>query len=394
MGVTVVRTALTASTAVTRARASVVIVAPIAETSAALLAAATSVVVAGASVTVIVPAANLNYILLASAAYLDTSGRFQFFPEEIFVADASFRSTQKALTDTFAPTDYIASIDTQLAYTDSVALPDFVIRTLEYIRRFTDTIDFAHQVSFTFSRPLADNFALSDSAAKGFTKPLSSSFSLSDTAPTFLYQLAYTHSVSLQETFRTVFSKALVDSAGTADATQFNLGKHSADVFYVPDSISRDTSKALFDSFTHTDLVAKDAGKSLVDSFPLSDFAFRDTFKVFSDDFSHSDSLSRVVDKGVFDSLVLSDFSSRIIGRVINDGVAMNDSADLADNITYQAVKYINNLVFVADTSTRAWDTNKADSVSLVSSGILSSQNYCDLSYFAEDYVGISRTFS
>jgi hypothetical protein len=393
MGVTVVRTALTASTAVTRARASVVIVAPVAETSAALLAAATSVVVAGASVTVVVPAANLNYILLASAAYLDTSGRFQCFPEEVFVPDATFRVVGKTLTDTFGQTDY-AIKSSALAKNDSISTPDFVIRTLEYIRRFTDTIDFAHQVSFTFSRPLADNFALSDSAAKGFTKPLSSSFSLSDTAPTFLYQLAYTHSVSLQEVFRTVFSKALVDSAGTVDATQFNLGKRSVDVFYVPDSISRDTSKALFDSFTHTDLAAKDAGKSLVDSFPLSDFAVRNTLKGLSDSFSSSETLSRVVDMGMFDSFVLSDHSSLNIGRVINDGVAMNDSADLADNITYQAVKYINNLVFVADTSTRAWDTNKADSVSLVSSGILSSQNYCDLSYFAEDYVGLSRRFS
>jgi hypothetical protein len=393
MGVTVVRTALTASTAVTRARASVVIVAPVAETSAALLAAATSVVVAGASVTVVVPAANLNYILLASAAYLDTSGRFQYFPDEIFVPDATFRVVGKTLTDTFGQTDY-AIKSSALAKNDSISTPDFVIRTLEYIRRFTDTFGFTDRTSFTFARPLADSSTLSDAAAKGFTKPLSDSFSLSDTAPIFAYQLAYTDSVGLQDVSRKVFSKALVDSAGTSDVTQFNLGKRSVDVFYVPDSISRDTSKALFDSFTHTDSASKDAGKSLVDSFPLSDFAVRNTLKVLSDSFSSSETLSRVVDMGMFDSFVLSDFSSRIIGRVINDGVAMNDSADLADNITYQAVKYINNLVFVADTSTRAWDTNKADSVSLVSSGILSSQNYCDLSYFAEDYVGLSRRFS
>jgi hypothetical protein len=72
----------------------------------------------------------------------------------------------------------------------------------------------------------------------------------------------------------------------------------------------------------------------------------------------------------------------------------MNDTADLVDGVTYQTVKYITNVVFTSDTSTRAWDANKADSVSLASSGSLTSQSYCDLSYFAEDYVGESRTFS
>lgn len=321
MGVTVVRTALTASTAVTRARASVVIVAPIAETSAALLAAATSVVVAGASVTVVVPAANLNYILLASAAYLDTSGRFQYFPEEIFVADASFRSTQKALTDTFGSTDYIASIDTELAYTDSVSLPDYIIRTLEYIRNFTDTTTTVDALSYTFARPLANSFGLADSKSFAFSRPVSSSF-------------------------------------GSTDFATTHLTKGNFETLSVPDTSRWIVQKGLLDSFSHTDSNVKSVAKGLANSVATSE-TFRKT-----------------------------------IGRVITDGFAMNDTADLVDGVTYQTVKYITNIVFTSDTSTRAWNANKADSVSLTSSGSLTSQNYCDLSYFAEDYVGESRTFS
>jgi uncharacterized protein YuzB (UPF0349 family) len=66
----------------------------------------------------------------------------------------------------------------------------------------------------------------------------------------------------------------------------------------------------------------------------------------------------------------------------------------LADGITYQTVKYVNNLAFVSDAKVLSNSLAKTDTVSLVSYGILSSQNYCDMSYFAEDYVGLSRTFS
>jgi hypothetical protein len=321
MGVTVVNTALTASTAVTRARASVVIVAPVAETSAALLAAATSVVLAGASVTVVVPVNNLNYILLASAAYLDTSGRFQYFANEVFVSDASFRVAQKGLTDTFGQTDYITNVDTALGKTDIVSVPDFVIRTLEFIRRFTDTITPVEVLSYTFARPLADAFGTTDSKALNLSRPVASSFSNTDFATTHLTKVNF-ETLNLADTSRLL------------------------------------TQKGLADSFSHTD--------SNVKSFT----------------------------KGLAHSVVTSETFLKTIGRVITDGFAMNDTADLADGVTYQTVKYLTNVVFTSDTSTRAWNANKADSVSLTSSGSLTSQNYCDLSYFAEDYVGQSRTFS
>jgi hypothetical protein len=72
----------------------------------------------------------------------------------------------------------------------------------------------------------------------------------------------------------------------------------------------------------------------------------------------------------------------------------MSDTADLADGITYQTVKYINNLAFVSDAKVLSSSLGKTETVTLVSDGVLSSQSYCDMSYFATDYVGISRKFS
>lgn len=321
MGVTVVRTALTAETAVTRARASVVIVAPVAETSAALLAAATSVQIANAVVTAVVPVANLNYIFMASGAYLDTSGRFQYFPEEVFVTDATFRVVGKTLNDTFGQDDYIMSKSSDLAKHDEVSVPDFVIRTLEYIRTFTDTTEPVEALRYTFARPLATTFTTVDSKSFTFSRPL-------------------------------------------------------------------------FSSFSNIDFVTTALTKNNFESVPVLDASARIMLKHLSDSFGHTDVTTRSVSKALAHSAVTSDFSSKVIGRVITDGFAMNDSADLADGITYQTVKYVNNLAFVSDARALSFSLGKTDTISLVSAGLLTSQSYCDLSYFAEDYVGESRTFS
>jgi hypothetical protein len=120
----------------------------------------------------------------------------------------------------------------------------------------------------------------------------------------------------------------------------------------------------------------------------------RSTGKSLQDSFNQSDSNTKAFVKARADAFTFTELLSRSLTRTIQDGFAMNDSADLADGITYQTVKYVNNLAFVTDAKVLSSSLGKTDTVSLVSAGILTSQSYCDLSYFAEDYVGNSRTFS
>jgi hypothetical protein len=393
MGVTVVRTALTAETAVTRARASVVIVAPVAETSAALLAAASSVSIANAVVTAVVPVANLNYIFMASGAYLDTSGRFQYFPEEVFVTDATFRVVGKTLNDTFGSDDYIVSKSSDLAKHDEISVPDFIIRTLEYIRTFTDTTEPVEALSYTFARPLANTFGTTDAASFTAQKPLFSSFGSTDFTTTALTKANF-HSVAVPDTVLKSSTKSLSTSFSQTDAVSRNTGKALANTFTTTDATSYAFTRPLASSFGSTDFATTHLTKSNVDSFSFADSLTKVVNSRLTDTFSHVDSTVMSADKALAHFVTTTDVHNTIIGRVINDGFAMNDAADLADGITYQTVKYVTNVTFVNDSSSRAWNANKADSISLGSAGFLSSQNYCDLSYFAEDYVGVSRTFS
>ena len=393
MGVTVVRTALTAETAVTRARASVVIVAPVAETSAALLAAATSVSIASAVVTAVVPVANLNYIFMASGAYLDTSGRFQYFPDEVFVTDATFRVVGKTLNDTFGQDDYITAKDTSLAKTDEISVPDFIIRTLEYIRRFYDTTTPTEALSYTFSRPLANTFGTTDATSFTAQKPLFSSFGSTDFTTTALTKANF-HSVAVPDTVLKSSTKSLSTSFSQTDAVSRNTGKALANTFTTTDATSYAFARPLASSFGSTDFATTHLTKANVDSFSFTHNLAKVVNSRLTDTFSHVDSTVMSADKALAHSVTATDTHSKVIGRVINDGFAMNDFADLADGITYQTVKYVNNLAFVSDAKVLSSSLAKTDTVSLVSYGILSSQNYCDMSYFAEDYVGLSRTFS
>ena len=392
MGVTVVRTALTASTAVTRARASVFIVAPVAETSAALLAAASSVSIANAVVTAVVPVANLYYIFMATGAYLDTSGRFQYFPDEVFVTDATFRVVGKTLTDTFEQTDY-AIKSSELVKHDSISTPDFIIRTLEYIRRFYDTTTPTEALRYTLNRPLASAFGTTDATALASQKRLSSSFGSIDFTTTAVDKANF-DSVATSDGVLKVPNKGLSDSFSQTDAALRNTSKALANTLITTDTKSYAFTRPVASSFGSTDFATTHLTKVNADSFSFTHSLAKVVNSRLTDTFSHVDSTAMSADKALAHSVTATDTHSKVIGRVISDGFAMNDFADLADGITYQTVKYVNNLAFVSDAKVLSNSLAKTDTVSLVSYGILSSQNYCDMSYFAEDYVGLSRTFS
>lgn len=294
MGVTVVNVTLYASTTVTRA---------------------------GATVAATTPLANVSATLIATVPYLDTSGKFQYVPEQLSATDVSFRVIGKTLTDTFGQTDFITAKSSALVKNDTISTPDFIIRTLEFIRAFTDTFGFTDQTSFTFARPLADSFGITEFKSLTPGKVLGDTVGNTDSASTALTKVNF-ETLALAEYFAKSFSRPLSNSFGQSDANVKLL------------------SKPITDAFTFTELL------------------------------------------------------TRSLTRTIQDGFAMNDSADLTDGITYQTVKYINNLAFVSDAKVLSTSFSKIDTVSLVSAGSLTSQGYADMAYFAEDYVGDSRTFS
>jgi hypothetical protein len=171
--------------------------------------------------------------------------------------------------------------------------------------------------------------------------------------------------------------------------------KYTTDVFSVTDTTSLNTSKiADADTFTTVDDTALSTDKSLADTTSLSDSVL--TVLVFIRDFTDTanlaDASTLLISPAYSDTFALSDTTATSIDKNLTDSFALNDLSDAAGP-TFSFADFTNNVVSTSDSTEVTNAKELSDSLSSPDSGTLISQGYCDITYFAEDYVGESRTF-
>jgi hypothetical protein len=167
------------------------------------------------------------------------------------------------------------------------------------------------------------------------------------------------------------------DTLTETDATQLAITKQLADIADLAEQISLGTTKALSDSAAMSDL------------FELSTTFNRD----FADTASFSDVFSQSLDKPLADSMSDSDAATIAVAKLIADSMAMADSV-VGINFTdgEDDALAIDDLGIGDDPE---WNLGKnlSDTASTTDAGLLIMQDYCDITYFLEDYVGEARTF-
>lgn len=112
----------------------------------------------------------------------------------------------------------------------------------------------------------------------------------------------------------------------------------------------------------------------------------------FADTASLADAKTLLVSPAYSDTFTTSETVAQSISKALSDSFALNDLSDAAGP-EWSFSDYTNNIVSTSDSSVVSNDKGLSDSLSLADSGTLISQGYCDLTYFAEDYVGDYRTF-
>lgn len=167
------------------------------------------------------------------------------------------------------------------------------------------------------------------------------------------------------------------DTITETDATALAITKQLTDITELAEQISLGTTKALSDSAAMSDL------------FTLASTFNRD----FADTASFSDVFSQSLDKPLADSMSDADAATLAVAKLIADSLAMADSVvgiNFTDNED-DAVA-IDDLGIDDDPE---WNLGKnlSDTASTTDAGLLIMQDYCDITYFLEDYVGLSRTF-
>lgn len=176
--------------------------------------------------------------------------------------------------------------------------------------------------------------------SSGFYKLLADSFSVADKA-------------TVQAT------KPRADSVVVAEDSVYSLTKPQVELLSLPDVFSRvvEFNREFVESVTETDDQSFSVAKPLADSFTTAHV------EVFANQ------------------------------KLLVDGVSMNDGMEAVDGYGIALTRGVSNVTLVADNRTFSFMGSRVESVAVQDSGSLRSQGYCDFSYFAEDYVGVTLTF-
>lgn len=173
--------------------------------------------------------------------------------------------------------------------------------------------------------------------------------------------------------------------------------QYVTDAYAVLDRAFISTAKGFADAFSVADTdPVRAVGKGLADSLSVAD-ALTVTLifiRQFADSTGVSDAAAYAFVKTLVDSATTTDQLHFAITKLLSDGVGMVDSFDLNDGSTYTFTKALSNVSFATDAVVLSPQKAIPDSVVVSSAGSLLSQGYCDFTYFAEDYVGDSRTFT
>lgn len=231
--------------------------------------------------------------------------------------------------------------------------------------------------SILFSKSLADSQSFLDRPYKQPGKALADQFSFSES-----------------ESFD--FTKALFDQAVMLDATTRQVAKILADAFATSDAPAKTASKALASAFGLTDAQTVQAQKVISDSLTFVEavIAFRTFVRDFEEAITPVEFFAKVFIKPPFiEQISVADARGVLPLKNLSDAVAIDDGAAIGDGSTYFFEKNLNNVTFATDAEAFLLSKAASDQFGFSESGLVVMQGYCDLTYFAEDYVGTSSSF-
>ena len=279
-----------------------------------------------------------------------------------------------AVVDPVANVTYIAPV-AGVSYIELVASAQIdTSGRYQFVPELTVILD---GLRFTLAKPLTNLAYAVDDSHYEFEKAVSGdSIALTDEFTKLLtYVRFFADVLSLSEAQVFDIAKLLQDSAVTSDLAAKHVTKLSADNFALSDSAAKQLAKAIADAYGLTDVSSYSFTKAAFDTATAPDVVERAFFKALANTFS------------------LQDNELFSLAKLISDGVAMNDGFDAGDGAVYAFSKGISNVTMVSDATSRQPNKVTADTVTTADAGSLISQSYCDITYFAEDYVGESRVF-
>lgn len=269
-----------------------------------------------------------------SANYAATSSFTQFGTAATFSASAikaSFKTGEFLITSEF--------LDSLTSTTDNAVLGMF--------KNFTDNTGAAEDATLAFFKVLADNGFTTDQHVLDFFKAISDDANVLDT---------------LAKTFGTGFS----DGTTITEEAFLGLDKTTADAYSVADQLN---DKGFGKGASEVPTAADE-----VNTFALT--------KALFDQATVTDDLDG--------EATTQDDQEMQFAKVTGNIAAATDVLNLAVNYN----RAFTDSYGVTDSDVLNFGKRPSDTTSMTDVGSLRSQGFADFTYFAEDYVGASRTFT
>ena len=225
----------------------------------------------------------------------------------------------------------------------------------------SETIGIADSLAVAFSQLFTDSSTIADISALSFVPATKTDSVTSSDSSVRTFQLGKTETISVVDTNALAFTLGTVaESLAANDSSALDFQKPVAETI----------------SFSDSALIVLIFIRNVFDTATLSD----------------TPALSFTPDSKV-ETVTFGDSSSYAFNQFLTETFAMNDLADVGDGISFDFIDFTANVVMITEAATIGFDTSATDSFSLSDAGVGSIQDYCDITYFAEDYVGIQFTF-
>jgi hypothetical protein len=304
---------------------------------------------ADASISCVVPVVNANYVKLRAAiAVVDAQANISYVMPAVGIryiqleVAASLDTLNKNpfTADSFVIFDTAALLAAKNFYDSVISTSELKSYTLG--KNIADSASVSENINvlLVFIRNFADIANISDSKALAYIKSLANTVTVSDD-DTYLASKKVSDGVAMQ------------DGADATDGNVTNVSKYVMNMAFPIDAWAKDVQKALLDS------------QNILER-PYISFA-----RPVADSFTVFDSNSFITDIGKTDTV--STTESRFYDFF--KGIS-SDSIAFSDQMVKNSVKGL------------------SDSAAPDDAGWLYAQNYCDITYFLEDYVGEYRTFT
>jgi hypothetical protein len=277
----------------------------------------------------------------------------------------------KSLSDTVAPIDSMALSVEKPMREDSLDLGDYVtLLTNKAPDDAVGTFDSIDKLDTTKS--LNHTTAISSHLAKALSKPLQDESALTDTLA-FLTDKSFLDSSSIGDSDVLAVGKYLANTASLVEHLRYTLERRiTEDAYGVFDRAFLKPGKHLVENGAVSDIHQVHTNKSLSDSLYISEFFLHDgRDKEYDSAAGIGDTLAITSSKQLSDPSSVTEFISKATTTSLTDAYGVSD-------------EFVKALTF-----NRRFDdiTMFADDMALLSQGYVA-----DAFYFADDYIGASRT--